>query len=60
MRKARLYIDYQKTRNQHRLRVMQGKTEAVAIYFKDRSDAERVRRMIRKTLNGLIANERIL
>ncbi len=50
-------IDNQRTRDQFRLRVMKGRAEAVAIYFKSLEEAERVKKMLRKTINGLLELE---
>lgn len=57
MHRITIPIDHQSTRNQYRLRVMKGKNEAVAIYFKDIKDASRVKSMLRKTINGLLKLE---
>ena len=54
MAKIIITIDNQRTRKQFRLRVMKGREEAVAIYFKSLTEAQRVKRMLRKTINGLL------
>lgn len=58
-KKVIITIDNQRTRDQFRLRVMRGREEAVAIYFTDEKEALRVKKMLRKTINGLLNIERI-
>jgi len=57
MNMIKIYIDNQTTRGSakpYRLRVMRGRTEATAIYFQDEFEAQRVKKMLRKTINGLL------
>ena len=54
---VRIYIDYQTTRKQYRLRVMRGRHEATAIYFESLHNAQRVKKMLRKAINGVLRLE---
>ena len=53
----RIYLDHQRTRNQYRVRIMEGKDEYLASYYPTKSEALKAKKFARKIIHTFCVND---